>query len=177
MPTAAKEETVKNLNQKFSKAKSAVLADYRGISAQELAALRRHMRDHAVDFFVTKNTLARRAAPNTPFEALTSSFNGSISILVSYEDVVAPAKALAEYAKTGPKKEPEIVCGLVESQKISAEEVKELSNLPPREVLVARLLATFQSPTTRFAGVFSGLLRKFVGTLDAIKEKKPDGKP
>lgn len=177
MPTAAKKETVKNLNQKFSKAKSAVLANYQGISAQELGALRRLMRERSVDFFVTKNTLARRAVPNTPFEALESDFSGAISIFISYEDLVAPAKALAEYAKTGPEKNPEIICGLVESQKLSPEEVTELSNLPPREVLVARVLATFQSPTTRFVGVFSGLLRKFVGTLDAIKEKKSDGKP
>ena len=58
---------------------------------------------------------------------------------------------------------------------ISAEEVKVLSNLPSKEVLLSQMLSVFQGPTTQFAGVFSSLLRKLVGTLEAIKEKKAQG--
>lgn len=172
MTTPAKQQAVKELNEMFLKAKSAVLVNYQGISAPALGKLRQHMRDRSVKFLVTKNTLAQRAAKNTSFEALESSLKGPVSIVLSDEDMVAPAKALMEFGKTDPVKEPEIICGLVEGKKISPEEVKELSNLPSKEVLVARLLATFQAPTTHFVGVFASLLRKLVGTLDAIKEKK-----
>lgn len=172
MPTEAKKQAVQNLNEIFSKSKAAVLANYQGISASDLAALRLHMKNRSVSFFVTKNTLAQVAAKNTPFEVLEADFKGPVSLIISLDDLVAPAKALAEYAKTNPKKEPEIICGLIDGQKISSGEVEALSKLPPKEVLVARLLATFQGPVTQFAGVFAGLLRKLVGTLDAIKEKK-----
>ena len=172
MPTEAKKQTVKDLNEIFLKSKAAVLANYQGISAPDLCALRLHMKNSSVKFFVTKNTLARVAAKNTSFEALESDFKGPVSLVVSYDDLVAPAKALAEYAKKNPAKKPEVICGLVEGQKISPKEVRELSDLPPKEVLVARMLSTFQGPATNFVGVFSSLLRKLVGTLDAIKEKK-----
>lgn len=172
MPTEAKKKTVKELNEIFSKSKSAVLANYQGIPAPDLCALRLHMKSKSVEFFVTKNTLAQVAAKDTAFEALESDFKGPVSIVVSFDDLVAPAKALAAYAKTNPVKEPEVICGLIKGQKISPEGVKELADLPPKEVLVARMLSTFQGPATNFVGVFSGLLRKFVGTLEAIKEKK-----
>ena len=175
MPTEAKNEAIKGLNDKFVRAKSAVLTDYQGITAPAMSQLRAHMRGQSVDFLVIKNTLARLAAKNTPFEVLDSSFKGPVSLVVSYEDPIAPAKALAEFGKTQPEKEPEILCGLVEGRKLSSEEVQRLSKLPPKEVLVAQLLSTLQAPTSNFVGVFQALLRKFVGTLDAIKEKKSNG--
>ena len=175
MPTEAKNEAIKGLNNKFIRAKAVVLADYQGITAPGLTQLRAHMREQSVDFLVIKNTLARRAAKNTPFEVLVSNFKGPVSLVVSYEDPIAPAKALAEYGKTKPKKEPEILCGLIEGRKISSEEVQKLSKLPPKEVLIAQLLSTMQAPTSNFVGMFQALLRKFVGTLEAIKEKKSNG--
>ena len=174
MPTEIKKQVVKDLNQIFLKSKSAVLANYQGISAPDLCALRLHMKNRGVEFFVTKNTLAQVAAKDTSFEILKSHFKGPVSLVISYDDLVAPAKALAEYAKTNPKKEPEVICGLVGSQEISPAKVKELSSLPPKEVLVARILSTFEGPATNFVGVFSGLLRKLIGTLEAIKDKKSD---
>ena len=62
--------------------------------------------------------------------------------------------------------------GLVEGKKVSLEEVQALAKLPSREELISQMLSVFQGPTTNFAGVFSSLLRKLVGTLDAIREKK-----
>ena len=175
MPTPAKEQTVAELSEVFQKAKAAVFADYQGIDATQITAMRAHLRSRSLEFRVLKNTLARKAVKGTPFEALESSFRGPVSMVVSFEDPLAPAKALAEYAKTGVKKSPEVLCGLVEGKKVSPQEVKVLSELPSKEVLIAQMLATFQGPTTNFVGVFSSLLRKLVGTLDAIREKKASG--
>jgi large subunit ribosomal protein L10 len=172
VPNAEKIKVVEELNGVFLKAKSAVLADYQGIDALGLTELRRHMRSRSVSFRVIKNTLARQAAKNTPFELLGENFKGPVSMVVSFEDAVAPAKALADFAKSGALKSPKVLCGVVEGKKVSPEEVEALADLPPKEVLIAQLLATMNGPTTNFVGALSGLMRKLVGTLDAIREKK-----
>ena len=175
MANPAKVETVAELKGIFQKAKSAVLANYQGIDALAITKLRCHMRERSVEFRVIKNTLARQAAKGTPFEVLDGDFKGPISLVVSFEDIVAPVKALAEYARTDAKKSPEIISGLVEGKKVSPQEVKALADLPPKEVLLSQILSTFNGPTTSFVGVFHSMLRELVGTLDAIRVKKSEG--
>ena len=172
MVNSVKVEMVEELRSIFSRAKSAVVANYQGIDAEGIRALRVHMRSRSVDFRVVKNTLARRAVKDTSLEVLGEDFKGPVSILVGFEDMIAPAKALADFAKSGATKSPEIICGVVEGKKVSSEEVQALAKLPSRDELISQMLSVFQGPTTNFAGVFSSLLRKLVGTLDAIREKK-----
>jgi len=169
---SVKVEMVEELHGMFSRAKSAVVANYQGINAEGIRALRVHMRNRSVDFRVVKNTLARRAVKDTSLEVLSEDFKGPISILVGFEDAVAPAKALADFAKSDATKSPEVICGVVEGKKVSPGEVQALAELPSREELISQMLSVFQGPTTNFAGVFSSLLRKLVGTLDAVREKK-----
>ena len=175
MPTPVKEEKISDLNDRFSRAKAAVLANYQGISAQAMAQLRLHMRERSLEFMIIKNTLAKRAAKNTPFEVLDDQWTGPMSIVISYDDVVAPAKAIADYAKSGANKAPEVLCGVIEGKAISAEQVKALSELPSKEALIAQMLSVFNGPATQFVGVLNGVMRQFVGTLDAIREKKAQG--
>ena len=172
VPNAEKIKKVEELNGLFLRAKAAILADYQGIEAPDLTMLRSHMRSRSVDFRVIKNTLARQASKNTPFEMLDEEFKGPVSLVVSYDDAVAPARALAEFAKSGVPRSPEVICGVVEGRKISPEQVKALADLPSKEVLISQMLAVFNGPTTNFVGVFGSLLRKLVGTLDAVREKK-----
>lgn len=172
VPTPAKEQAVKELNEVFQTAASAVLADYQGIDAQTITAMRAMMREQSVEFRVIKNTLARKAAKNTPFEVLDAEWRGPVSLVVSYQDPVGPAKVLAECAKMHTEKSPKVLCGVVQGKRIDPEQVKALADLPSREALIAMMLATMQGPTTNFVGVFHSLLRKLVGTLDAVREKK-----
>jgi large subunit ribosomal protein L10 len=172
VPSAEKIKKVEELNGVFLRAKSAVLADYQGIEAPDLTLLRSHMRSRSVDFRVIKNTLARQASKNTPFELLDKEFKGPVSLVVSFEDAVAPAKALAEFQKSGAPKSPKVICGIVEGKRVSPEQVRAIADLPSKEALISQMLAVFNGPTTSFAGVFSSMLRKLVGTLDAVREKK-----
>ena len=112
MANSVKVEMVEELRGIFSRAKSAVVANYQGIDAEGITALRVHMRSRSVDFRVVKNTLARRAVKDTSLEVLGEDFKGPVSIFVGFEDVVAPAKALADFAKSGATKSPEIICGV-----------------------------------------------------------------
>ncbi len=175
MPTSAKQQTIDELNDVFTRAKSAILAHYHGISAADMTVLRTHMRERAVDFRVIKNTLAKKAMKDTPLEVLESEFKGPVSLLVSFDDAVAPAKALADYARSGVKKSPDVVAGVVEGQQVTLEEIQALADLPSKEVLLSQLLSVMNGPTTNFVGVFRALLRKLVGTLDAIKDQKAQG--
>lgn len=172
MPTPAKKEVIDDLNRAFTDARSAVLANYQGIKANDLAAFRVMMKERQLDFRVIKNTLAEKASKGTPFEALDGQFSGPLSLLISYDDLIAPAKALKDYAKSGAEKSPEVLAGIVEGKAIDPAQVKALADLPPKEVLISQMLSVMQGPTRNFAGVFSSMLRKLVGTLEAVKEKK-----
>ncbi|MFQ5482350.1 MAG: 50S ribosomal protein L10 [Nitrospinaceae bacterium] len=174
MPTPEKKEAIDELSRVFAAAKSGILADYQGIKAQELTRLRRHLKERSLDFRVIKNTLAQKAAKDTPFESMEAQFKGPVSLLVSYEDIVAPAKALADFAKSGAEKSPKVLCGIIEGKAVSAEGVKALATLPSKEQLIAQLLSVMQGPTRNFVGVLSGVTRQFVGVLQAIKDKKEE---
>ncbi len=175
MPTPVKQQTIEELNDVFGRAKSAILAHYHGISAADMTVLRTHMRERAVVFRVIKNTLAQKAVKGTPLEVLESELKGPVSLLVSFDDIVAPAKALSDYAKSGVKKSPDVVAGVIEGQQVTKEQIKALADLPSKEVLLSQMLSVMNGPTTNFVGVFSALLRKLVGTLDAIKNQKAQG--
>ena len=175
MPTEAKDQTIKTLNDKFSKASAVVLADYQGINAAGLTEMPGFLRDRSIEFMVVKNTLARLAVKNTQLEVLGDSFKGPVSLVLSYGDPIGPAKAIEDFSKTQPEKGLEVVCGVVDGKKISSDQVQALAKLPSKEVLIAQMLSAMNGPTTNFVGVFQGLLRKFLGTLEAVKKKKSNG--
>lgn len=161
---------VEELHDKFSRAVSAVLADFRGLSVQELTDLRRQLREASLELAVVKNTLARRAVQNTTLEPLSPYLKGPTSIALSYRDVVAPAKVLSTYLKKQPKLA--LRAGFFEGEVIPAEKLSEIADLPPREVLLAQALAAMQGPLAGLVGTLQGILSTFIGTLQAIHDKK-----
>ena len=172
MPTPAKKEAIDDLNRVFTDAKAAVLANYQGIKATEMTRLRRHLKERSLEFRVIKNTLAQKAAKDTSLEVITGEFKGPISLLVSFDDVVAPAKALDDFAKSGAEKTPDVLGGVIEGKPITPEQFKALANLPSKEQLISQMLSVMQGPTRNFVCVLSGVTRNFVGVLAAIKDKK-----
>ncbi|MFQ5892820.1 MAG: 50S ribosomal protein L10, partial [Nitrospinota bacterium] len=90
----AKVEAVEDLREKFSRARAIVFADYRGLSVAQMNELRNRLRAEQVEFRVIKNTLARRAAADTPLAAVMAFIDGPTSVALSYDDVVAPARVL-----------------------------------------------------------------------------------
>jgi large subunit ribosomal protein L10 len=167
---AAKAEKVTALHSKFVDAKAAILADYSGLNVQQLAELRSQLREAAVELHVVKNTLARRAVEETGFLPLVDCFVGPTSVAFAQHDAVAMAKALTEYARKEPKLNVRV--GFVEGQLLAPEQITALAELPPREVLLARMLASVQSPVTGFVGVLQGVLRQLVYALQAVKDAK-----
>jgi large subunit ribosomal protein L10 len=165
--------SVTELHDKFARAVSAVLADFRGLTVQELTDLRQQLREASLELAVVKNTLARRAVQETAFEKLSPYLRGPTSITFSYRDMVAPARALSAYVKKQPKLA--VRAGLFEGELIPAEKISEIADLPPRDVLLAQALAAMQGPLAGLVWTLQGLLSTFIGTLQAIHDKKAQG--
>jgi large subunit ribosomal protein L10 len=165
-----KVEAVADLHAKFARAVSAVLADFRGLTVQEITDLRQQLREASLELAVVKNTLARLAVQETPFERLSPYLKGPTSVTFSYRDAVAPAKVLSAYVKKQPKLA--VRAGLFEGEIVPAEKIAEIADLPSRDVLLAQSLAAMQGPLAGLVGTLQGVLGSFIGTLQAIHDKK-----
>ena len=165
-----KKEVVQEISAKIKAAKAMVFADYRGLTVEQDTELRSALRKAGVEYKVVKNTLTRLAAHENGLEALDSYLNGPTSMAFSDKDPVAPAKVLAEYAKKFEKLELKV--GVVEGKIIDLEGINALAELPPREVLIAKVLGGFNAPIAGFVNVLNGNIRGLVVALNAIAEKK-----
>ncbi|MCX7614711.1 MAG: 50S ribosomal protein L10 [Clostridiales bacterium] len=166
-----KQAIVKELAEKIKSASSGVLVDYKGISVEADTKLRREMRSAGVEYAVIKNTLTSLACKEVGFEDLIPFLNGTSALAISKNDAIAPAKILNAYAKKSGDKF-KIKAGFVEGKVISADGVKALADLPPREVLIAKVLGGMNAPISGFVNVLNGNIRGLVVALNAIAEKK-----
>lgn len=156
-----KQDLVSEIKNKFDSSNSAVVVEYRGLTVQQVTALRRQLRDENVEFKVYKNTMTRRAAEEAGYSDLTPALVGPNAIAFS-EDAVAPSRVLAKFAKKN--KALVIKSGVVEGKVVDYETLKELSELPNKEGMIAMLLGALQSP-----------LRDFAWAMKQISEQKESG--
>ena len=170
--TQEKVQSVAELKEKFSTTKGAVLTNYRGLTVAQDTKLRRKLREAGVEYRVFKNTLTRIAAKEAGIEGLDPYLEGPTAIALSMTDPVAPAKVISDFVKENKLQTLEVKAGLVEGKVIDASGVKALSNLPPREVLIAQVLAGMQAPIAGFVNVLSGTMRNLVYALDAVRQQK-----
>ncbi len=170
--TQEKIQTVADIKEKLSTTKGAVLTNYRGLTVAQDTKLRRKLREAGVEYRVFKNTMTRIAAKEAGIEGLDPYLEGPTAIAISYTDPVAPAKIISEFVKENKLQALEVKAGLVEGKVIDANGVKALSNLPPREVLIAQVLAGFQAPIAGFVNVLSGTMRNLVYALEAVRKQK-----
>ena len=146
-----------------AKAQTLVMAEYRGITVADMTKLRVEARSKGVTLSVLKNTLARRAVAGSSFEVAADQMTGPLIYGFS-EDAVAAAKVVSEFAKTNDKLV--IRAGVYGGKTLDVNGVKQLANIPTKEVLLAQLLGLMQSPISRTARV-----------LAAVAEKKGEAQP
>ena len=152
-----KEAVVHDVTGLAAKAQTLVLAEYRGIAVADLTRLRTAARSNGVDLSVLKNTLARRAVAGSGFAVASDMMTGPLIYGFS-QDAVAAAKVVADFAKTNDKLV--IRGGAFGGKALDANAVRELANIPTKEVLLAQLLGLMQSPISRTARVLSALAEK-----------------
>lgn len=154
-----KEAKVAEIKEKMEKAECIVLADYQGLTVEEATELRKKMREEGVEYKVFKNTLSILAAKELGYEGITHLFQGPVSVALGYEDSTAPARILNDFAKD--HKKLELKGGMVQGEVYDENKIKALAAIPPRDVLIAKLLGSFKAPVSNFAYL-----------INAIKENK-----
>ncbi len=165
-----KKAIVQDLHEKFLKSKVVIATDYKGLDVESMNALRRKLREAECEYQVTKNTLLRRASEGTDAAILQDHFKGPSAITLSFEDPVAPAKVLSEYAKSNNKLE--IKGGVLNGQALDVAAIKALAELPSREILLGQLLSALNGVPTSAVRVLNGVISNFMNVLQAVKEQK-----
>ena len=145
----AKKQEVDIIAEQLKNSVSTVIVDYRGLSVAEVTELRSQLREAGVEYKVLKNTMVRRAAQQAGIDGLDEFLVGPTAVATSTEDVVAPAKVIAGFAKE--HQALEIKTGVMEGNVISAEEVNTVGTLPSHDGLVSMLLSVLQAPVRNFA--------------------------
>lgn len=168
MPSAKvlneKKQAVAQMVEKLQKAQAGVFVDYRGLTVSEDTELRNKLRAAGVEYKVIKNTLTRFAAKEVGYDELDPILNGPTSLAVSYDDPVAPAKVIAEFAKGNDKLE--IKSGFLDGKVISLDEIKTLANTPSKDVLIAKIMGSLNSPVSSLARVLQAIVDKGVEFAD-----------
>lgn len=167
-----KEKIVQQIKADLESAKVIVLTDYRGLTVAQMNDLRNILREEGIKYKVVKNTLTRFAAREAGFNELEKYMEGPIAIAYGYDDPVVPLRVLVKFAKKNEALT--LKGGVLEKMVLDEKNLRVLSDLPPREVLLSTVLGSFQSPISGLLNVMQGNLRNLAYVLQAVKEKKDD---
>lgn len=170
MKLEAKQIITEDLHDRFARSAIIVLTDYKGLDVTSINDLRRKLREANIEYQVVKNTLLVRAAEDTEVALIKDHFKGPSAVAISYDDPVAPAKVLTQFAKDNDKLE--IKVGVLNGKVLDAQAIKALALLPSREVMLAQLLATLNAVPSSFVRVLAEVPRSMVNVLTAIKDQK-----
>lgn len=149
---------VEKIKENFVNAKSAVVVDYRGLTAGEATELRSKFREHGVVYKVYKNNLVKIAISGTEFESLSDELSGPNAIAFGIHDAVVPAKVIKDFAKTHPKLE--LRCGVVEGTFYDSKKIVEIADLPSKEALIGRFLGSIKAPVSNFAYLLANIIKE-----------------
>ena len=163
-----KQPVVDEIKGVLEGAAGAVIVDYRGLTVEQDTQLRKKLREAGVTYKVFKSTLIKRAAEGTEFAALEPQLEGPTALAVSKEDATAPARILAEFAKTAPKLE--LKASIIEGTYYDQAGTQVIATIPSREVLLGKLLGSMQSPITNFARVLNQIAEQNGGADAAAAE-------
>lgn len=172
MPSAKvleqKKEAVAALIEKLKTAQAGVLVDYRGLTVSEDTELRSKLREAGVEYKVVKNTLTRFAAKEVGFEELDEVLNGPTSLAISFEDPVAPAKVISDFAKQNENLT--IKAGFLDGKVISLDEIKTLASTPSRDTLIAKIMGSLNAPVSNLVRTLQALVDNGVEPADIVKD-------
>ena len=166
MKRTDKEHVIAELVERLRTSTTLIVADYRGLPMTDLDGLRTELLKHGARFSVVKNTLTKRAAEAAGVPELSEFLEGPTAIaFVTDGDMVATAKTLNETARR--TRILTLKGGILEGRAMTADQVRDLANLPPADVLRAQVVGAVVGPLSAIVGLFDAPLRDFVGVIDA----------
>lgn len=165
-----KSEKISALKEKIEKAQVAIITEYHGLTVEEITNLRRSLQKDGGDYTVVKNTLAKIAIKDTPYEALAEKLTGPIALAFGFKDPVSPAKAVAKFIKDSKK--GTIVGAVLDGKLLSENETKALATLPSKEELYAKMLGCVNSPASGIVGSINAVMAQLTRAMAAVRDQK-----
>ncbi len=165
-----KKEIVENLSKEIADSKTVVICDFKGLAVSDLNEIRNRLREIGAHMQVVKKTLGKKAFQEAGIEIDTKNLEGQLALIYGSQDEVSSPKVLANFSKENENLK--ILAGTLESTAMTDKEMINLSKIPSREELLAKLVGSLKSPLNGFVGALNGNLRNLVGVLQAIKEDK-----
>lgn len=166
----SKEILIKEVEKALKSRPTFFITQHGSISASALDKLRAQLRQSDTRYLVVKNTLGKKAFERVKLEGVAESLNGACGIAFTSGDIIASSKTLVNFSKENTTFK--IQMGYFNGEIVSADNIKMLAGLPPKEVLIARVVGGIQAPLSKFVGVLAGTIRKIVTVLDAVAKKK-----
>ncbi len=170
---ARKVEVVAEVKTRMEAASASIVSEYRGLSVAELAELRTALSAVGGDYKIFKNTLVRRAIDGGDYQPLSEYLSGPSALTFVQGDVSAVAKALRDFSRANPHLV--IKGGLADGSLLTPADLAALAELPPREVLLARLAGALAAPMQQMAGLLQALPRNLAYGISALIEQREAG--
>jgi len=168
-----KVEVVDEVKTRVSAASASIVSEYRGLTTAELAELRTSLAAAGGDYRIFKNTLVRIAIDGGEYQPLAEYLNGPSALTFVQVDISAVAKALRDFSRNNPLLV--IKGGLADGSLLSPSDLAALADLPPRDVLLARLAGALAAPMQQMAGLLQALPRNMAYGLSALIEQRQAG--
>ena len=172
MNRSGKAVIIEAVKARADKASFAVITDFKGMTVEELTNLRVSVRNAGGEYLVVKNTLARIALTDGTHNAIKDNFHDNCGVAFGFDDPVAVAKALSDFAKQS--KLFELRCASLDGKALDAAQIDALAKLPGREQLLGHLLGTMNAVPTNFVSLFANVVRGLLYALKGIEEQKAD---
>lgn len=171
MPTTEKKQIVEEFEKQTRESKGLVVTAFKGLKTVEFNELRQKLRPLQSEYRVVKNSLTRIALKNAGMAVLADHLQGPSAIVIERGDPLTTLKAVFDFAKT--HENVKVMGGYLDGKVLDDKELKELAALPPREVLLAKLLGTLQAPMVNLVSVLQAPVRDLVNVLDQVAKKLP----
>jgi large subunit ribosomal protein L10 len=168
-----KKQIVAEVNEAAGNALSAVVADYRGLTVEQMTDLRVKARADGVYLRVVRNTLAKRAVEGTEYECLDEALVGPSLVAFSQESPGAAAKLLKDFASNNEQLEVRALA--IGGELLDASHLAAIAKLPTRDEALSTLMAVMQAPIIKLAQTFNEVPAKLVRTVAAIRDQKQEG--
>lgn len=172
MNRSDKEVVVQTMAERLGRAKACVLTNFTGLKVEQMTDLRQKLRENNLEYVVVKNTLLQRASESVSAAIPADQLTGPNGLAIAFDDPVALAKTLVDFAKVNPKLE--LRAGVLEGKVISAAQVVELAKMPSREQLLSMLLGAMNGVPRNLVSVLAAVPRSLLNVLVAIKDQKAE---
>lgn len=161
---------VADISQKLNESPFLLVTDYAGLRVQQFGELRNRLAGAGAEYHVVKNTFLRKAADSLGYPDLSSQLTGQTAIVTGEKDITAAAKILKAF--TAEFQKPIVRAGVLDNAVLSADQVKDLADLPAKEVLQAQLLGLLKSPATKLVSLLNEPAASLARLLKAKAEKE-----